>query len=319
MNKEFFKPGWVPRTVVDPRDYDLEHPYIRPYVLKVPVMPSAFNLQDKDTPIKDQGSYGSCTAFAGTGIVRYYDKLNNAFKDMSEFFLYYWNRYIDNGNKPNLSDDGATIAATMKALVKYGVCPEEDFPYIAANLKATPSTNADKDALSYTVSKYFTISENSSKIQNIKTSIYSGMPILFGSNVANSIFDVGSDGLEPYDTNYVGGHARVILGWDDMKVIPGTTTLGAFLVRNSWGANWGAQGYSWASYKVFTTQQTDCMGITSANLPNINPTPTPNPDEGVINELNQAIDFLKKSTSTYAKSALPLLRKAVTDLGGTPN
>ena len=38
-----------------------------------------------------------------------------------------------------------------------------------------------------------------------------------------------------------GGHAVSIVGYDDVK--------GAWLIRNSWGADWGEQGFAWISYQ----------------------------------------------------------------------
>lgn len=41
-----------------------------------------------------------------------------------------------------------------------------------------------------------------------------------------------------------GGHAMVLVGFDD------TTRM--FVVRNSWGADWGDHGYCYISYDFFT-------------------------------------------------------------------
>ncbi|MCH7472751.1 C1 family peptidase, partial [bacterium] len=47
-----------------------------------------------------------------------------------------------------------------------------------------------------------------------------------------------------YDGNNRGGHAMCIVGYNDSI---GAT--GAFKVRNSWGLNWGDDGYCWISYE----------------------------------------------------------------------
>ena len=55
-----------------------------------------------------------------------------------------------------------------------------------------------------------------------------------------------------YNPYYDGGHAVTIIGWDDnysktnFKYTPPYN--GAFLVKNSWGTNWGDNGCFWVSY-----------------------------------------------------------------------
>jgi C1A family cysteine protease len=49
------------------------------------------------------------------------------------------------------------------------------------------------------------------------------------------------------------GHAIVAVGYNDRKRIKNTkcnkTTTGALLIRNSWGTEWGDEGYGWMPYE----------------------------------------------------------------------
>lgn len=273
--------GWRPMDV-DPRDYNLKHPAIKPFI-KDEAVPTSFSLRDKDSPIEDQGAIGSCSSFAGAGALQYYDKQQNAYQNLSQSFIYFFSRMIDNGWDPSTAynekyapteDSGSTIRSTFKAIAALGDCTEVAWPYTTDDINEKPSDVAMTEAKGYEVTNYAFISENSSKIANMKKAIYSGLPVVFGRNVPNEIYNVGADGVEPYGTDYVGGHAQMAVGYDDTKTVPGTLTKGAFLIRNSWGTNWGDAGYEWVSYKCFQTQQTDCGVIIKANLPTVSPTPS---------------------------------------------
>lgn len=52
-----------------------------------------------------------------------------------------------------------------------------------------------------------------------------------------------------YDgTNRTCNHAVTIVGWNDTINIPGAPGRGAWIVKNSWGENWGNNGYFYVSY-----------------------------------------------------------------------
>lgn len=244
-------------------------------IVDVLALPTNYSLLNNETSVRDdQGDLGLCFAFAGDGILEYYLKMmpNGYIDELSEMFLGYYSRYICEGGKPT-GDNGSTILATMQAMVKYGVCLALTWPYVDKDEDVTPSTIAINEAKTLEVGKYFSIPNDSNKLTAIKQSIYAGVPIMYGSDVHNSIMNVDSTGIEPYAPEnstkdpIAGGHARFILGFDDTKVITGTTTKGAFLVMNSWSNRWGANGLSWISYQTWRDQETDDMGITSVISP----------------------------------------------------
>jgi len=70
-----------------------------------------------------------------------------------------------------------------------------------------------------------------------------GNPVLIGMDISNA-FQSAKVVYEP-DSISLGGHAMTIIGYDDDKYD------GAFEVINSWGEDWGNEGYMWIRYKDF--------------------------------------------------------------------
>ena len=79
---------------------------------------------------------------------------------------------------------------------------------------------------------------------------------MFGFTVYSSYLQAGSTGKIPMparqDQN-MGGHAVVAVGYDDEMRIKNNNpeadeTVGALLIRNSWGGHWGEHGYGWLPY-----------------------------------------------------------------------
>ena len=266
--------GWIKHSKEEiAQIYTLGHPKIAPFVNLIPIDKLASNYLINlalSVPVDNQANYECCTGDEATGVAKIVDLIvNGKFTELSVLFNYWYSRYILNGKAPT-SDDGATILSSFQAMMSpYGNAPDSDWPFTSP-LNTKPSTKALADAVAYSLIKYFTIPEDTTKdptkntkILTMKQVLSANSPIGFGSDVGNSIFNVGTDGLEPYNKKeaVAGGHARVIIGYDDTIVIPGAPIKGAFRVRNSWDKTWGDQGYSWVSYQVFIDQQTDRKSV----------------------------------------------------------
>jgi hypothetical protein len=321
--------GWIKHSEDEiAQIYTLGHPKIAPYVSLIPIDKLASNYMINlalSVPIDNQANYGCCTGEEATGVAKIVDLIiNEKYTELSVLANYYWSRLILNGKAPT-GDDGATILSSFQAMMSpYGNAPDTDWPFTSP-LNTKPSAKALTDAVGYSLIKYFTIPEDSTKdptkntkILTMKQVLSANSPLGFGSDVDDTIMNVGSDGKEPYKKNPLvngqpAGHARVIIGYDDTIVIPGAPIKGAFRVRNSWDKTWGDEGYSWVSYQVFIDQQTDCMGVTSENYPSNNPVPPITPSVNVPVALANAQTAYKQSSIAKAK---PYIKLTEINLGG---
>lgn len=259
--------GWLP-PMPDLRDYTVAEPKIAEAnkMLGLPkkdleAPPAKIDLTGWCSPVEDQKSLGSCTAHAAMGVVEYFE--NRAFDrhiDGSRLFVYKATRNL----MQVTGDTGAWLRNTMGALALCGVPDEKYWPYTDAK----PDFDKEPPAFVYAVAdnyealRYFChdpLGANvagSAVLTSVKKYLVAGIPSMFGFYGFPSFGACDVKGGIPYPCpgeKAQWGHAIVAVGYDDGKKIKNTkcnkTTTGALLIRNSWGTDWGDQGYGWLSYE----------------------------------------------------------------------
>lgn len=215
-------------------------------------LPVAVDLRQWFSPIEDQGDLGSCTANAGIGLLEYYER--RAFGrhlDASRLFLYKVTRNL----MGETGDTGAYLRDTMKAMVLFGVPPEQYWQYDIPRFDEDPPAFCYAFAENYKTIKYYRIDppgmNTTAILSTIRQKLAAGLPQMFGFTVYSSIPPSGDGrGEIPYPQRgerVLGGHAIVAVGYDDNKIIG--ADQGALMIRNSWGTEWGMGGYGWLPYK----------------------------------------------------------------------
>jgi C1A family cysteine protease len=224
-------------------------------------LPGEVDLREWCSAVEDQGTLGSCTANAGTGVIEYYER--RAFGkhvEASRLFLY---RVTRNLMKMK-GDTGGFLRTTIGAMVLFGVPPEEYWPYTDSQdgFDREPPAFCYAFAQNYQAIKYYRHDPPGSKpaevLERVKGALAAGHPSMFGFTVYSSIEQAGRTGRIPFPgprERIEGGHAIVAVGYDDKMKIEnksaagGAATEGAFLIRNSWGEGWGEAGYGWLPYE----------------------------------------------------------------------
>src|SRR5579863_10061701 len=122
MSRKVSRFGWVP-DLPDHRDFLFAAPT---QVLRS--IPASFDLRAQcPKEIYDQGQLGSCTANAIAAAIEF-DQIKQGNKEFtpSRLFIYYNERGIENRL---FTDSGAQLRDGIKAVAKFGACPESEWPY----------------------------------------------------------------------------------------------------------------------------------------------------------------------------------------------
>jgi C1A family cysteine protease len=269
-----YRMGWIP-GLRDIRDYTADSPTVATALKKAKMsldpprpatLPINVDLREWCSPIEDQGQIGSCTAQAGVGLFEYFErKALGHHLDASRLFLYKATRNLLHWT----GDTGAFLRTTMGAMALFGVPPESYWPYDADRFDEEPPAFCYAFAQNYQALKYFRLDPIGTPpdqvLARIRYYLASGFPTMLGFTVYSSIWQIETSGEIPLptpDESVDGGHAIVAVGYDDEKEIvnPNDSRVfskGAFLIRNSWGTEWGMNGYGWLPYDYVTSGLAD--------------------------------------------------------------
>lgn len=138
-------------------------------------------------------------------------------------------------------DAGASLRNTMKAIAKQGVCQDPLWPYIISRFAVKPSNSSYAAGASHKITQYISVPQDQASIETL---LSKNFVIVFGFLVYNSFYAIAGNGklrMPSKGETPIGGHAVVLVGYDRSQRL--------FIVRNSWGTNWGDKGHFYMPYE----------------------------------------------------------------------
>jgi len=213
--------------------------------------PASFDWRSKGavTPIKNQGQCGSCWSFSTTGSTEGCHKLaGHTLVSLSEQNL------VDcSDSYGNEGCNGGLMTQAMQYIIANGgIDTEASYPYTAED--GSCSYNAANSGA--TLSGFTNIAagdENDLLAKNVIG------PVSVAIDASHSSFQFYASGVynEPACSSTQLDHGVLAIGWGTSGSTP------YWLVKNSWGTDWGQAGYIWMSRNA----NNQCGIATAATIP----------------------------------------------------
>ncbi len=188
------------------------------------------------SPILNQGNCGSCVAFATVATLE--TQMNIAY--FGGLFRYSPQALFACGG--GACEMGWFPSAAADYLQSSGIPDEACLPYtsgatgedVECSRSCSDSANRSLKIVSYT-----TPTNYSKDLDSVKAALARGA--LMTTLTVYTDFLLYKSGVYKHTTGKAeGGHAISLIGYDDSK--------GAFIIRNSWGEDWGMKGFAYVSY-----------------------------------------------------------------------
>ncbi len=202
-------------------------------------LPSSFDLRAYNhvSPVQDQGSGNTCWAFSTTASLESnWMKTGLGAFDLSENSIKECHGFLWGGDSGGNSSISAAYLSRMN-----GPKLEAEDPY---NARDGSCSTAGEPAMYVTDYRILPDDANA-----VKQAIYNNGAVYSSMQWEDSAYRESDNTYYHYNANAIDNipdHAVTIVGWDDNRETAGG--MGAWIIKNSWGAGWGDNGYFYISY-----------------------------------------------------------------------
>lgn len=184
------------------------------------------------TPVKNQGSCGSCVSFCTCAVIESAVRIKfgnpNYNIDLSEGFL----QFCGGG-----SCGGWGLTSGLAYAQSTGTTDEACMPYQPTNMACTTSRCSDWQNRLTKISSH----TGHATMEARKNALATSGPLLAGMAVYNDFFAYSSGNyVKTAGSALAGYHCITVVGYDD--------TQQCWILKNSWGTNWGDAGFCKIQY-----------------------------------------------------------------------
>jgi hypothetical protein len=216
-------------------------------------LPGKVDLKPYCPIVANQGEIESCVGWAvGYGALTIQRAIRDELTDKREITrkassaLFIYNQIKQDDH----CGSGAKISKAVQFVTQNGDCLAQDFDRNVNDCSKLPNADLKELASEFATSDYMTLfaakEDPDVKVLKIQKALANKQPVIIGMKVLKNFH--AAKGVKYWrpeigNKTFIGGHALVVVGYDEFR--------GAFQVMNSWGKEWGEQGFIWIKYPVF--------------------------------------------------------------------
>jgi len=217
-------------------------------------LPASVDLTSFAMPVGNQGSVGSCAAWAADYSALGYWENKQGIQGGALAPMYTYSQ-VTGGY-----DVGSTIEGNL-SIDEHGVDNQSDYWQGNYDYADMPLAGEKTHAVNWKLSGYSDLpvqmsSSSTVTQQSIETALAAGLPVVIGIPVYDNFFYVGSANQGYYpgiSGSFDGNHAVTALGYSSQGLV----------IENQWGTGWGDAGWATLSWSFVNTYVFDAVSVSS--------------------------------------------------------